>query len=55
MFEEKFTARKCGVKDFDIETLFSQMGTEIKDAEWGVELHDLKLFGILVNEITVRK
>jgi hypothetical protein len=51
--KERVPAGKSGVEYVDIETLPPQVRAKIQNAQRGVGLHDLKLFGIFVEKVTV--
>ncbi len=55
MVEERLAARESRVEDLDVEALLPQVRTEVQDAQRRIGLHDLHLFGVLVEEVAVRK
>ena len=54
-FKQLLARRECRIEYLDVQAFASQMRANVQDPQWRVGLHDLKLFGILVKEITVGK
>jgi hypothetical protein len=53
MMEEGIAAGEGGIEDLHIESRTAQVGTEIQDAQRRIGLHDLHLFGIFVEKVTM--
>jgi hypothetical protein len=51
--KERFPAGKGSVEYIDIEALLSQVRAQIQNTQGGIGLHDLKLFGVFVEKVTV--
>jgi hypothetical protein len=54
MREKRVPAGERSIEYFDIEPLISEVRTQIQNTQRRVGLHDLKLFGIFVEKVTVR-
>src|SRR5450755_1400049 len=53
MPEEDVAGRKCRIEYIDVETLLAQVRTKIQKTQWGIGLHDLKLFGVFGKKVSV--
>jgi hypothetical protein len=51
--KERLFAGEGGVEYVDIETLVSQVRAKIQNTQGSIRLHDLKLFGVFVEKVTV--
>jgi hypothetical protein len=47
--------RECRIEYLYTQAFAPEVRANVQDPQWRVRLHDLKLFGILVKEITVGK
>ncbi len=53
--EQFLAVGKRGIEDLNLHTFPAQVRTDVEDPQRRIWLHDLKLLGVLVQEIAVRE